>query len=431
MERFLIHDLIKWKKNKNKKPLLLSGARQVGKTWLMKEFGEREYEHHIYINFDKDTRLHELFESTLEPKRIIAAISLIYGGNINPDNTLIIFDEVQEEPRALSSLKYFCEDAPEYSIIAAGSFMGIAIREGTSFPVGKVNRLTLYPLSFREFLCATGKESLCEIIDSGNPDTICSMKGFFKEELRNYYITGGMPEVLKEYIQSKDLTKCREIQEDLLDFYKKDFAKHAEASLVPRLYQVWDSIPSQLAKENRKYIYGQVEKGARAKNFELAIQWLKDCGLIYKVHRVSKPGIPLKTYEEMSAFKIFMHDVGILGAMGGLPVSAVVEGNGLFSEFKGALTEQYVLQQMVSDMGKIPFYFSEENSRGEIDFLIQTENTLLPIEVKAEENLRAKSLRAFTTKYNVSRGARISMSDYRKQDWLTNYPLYGFMGIIK
>lgn len=431
MERFLMDELEAWKhKEKNRKPLLLNGARQVGKTWLMKEFGKRSFQQTVYINFDKDTRMHDLLMRTLEPKVIIAAISAVYATEINPENTLIILDEVQEEPRALAALKYFCEEAPEYAIVAAGSFMGIALRKGTTFPVGKLDRMELYPLSFREFLCATGKKGLYDILEEGNPMAICAMKSFFIEALRNYYAVGGMPEVVQEFLDSMDLLKCRKKQEELLDFYRQDFAKHAEPSMIPRLYQVWDAIPGQLAKENRKFIYGQIEKGSRAKDFEIALQWLKDCGLIHMVHRVKKPGIPLRAYEELSAFKIYSHDIGILGAMGNLSPEAIIGGNRLFTEFKGALTEQYVLQQFVSDMGIEPAYYSADNSRGEIDFLIQMGENIIPIEVKAEENLKAKSLRAFVDKFEVNQGIRISMADFREQEWLKNLPLYAFMKLL-
>ncbi|MBR1771206.1 MAG: ATP-binding protein [Lachnospiraceae bacterium] len=430
MERFLMNDLKAWKQKKNRKPLLLSGARQVGKTWLMKEFGQTSFEQMVYINFDRDARLHDLFARTLDPKMIISAISAVYAVEIVPESTLIIFDEVQEEPRALAALKYFCEEAPEYAIIAAGSFMGIALRKGTTFPVGKLERMELYPLSFREFLHATESKGMSRILEEGDPVAICAMKSFLIGALRNYYAVGGMPEVVQEFIDSTDLLKCRKKQEDLLDFYRQDFAKHAEPALIPRLYQVWDSIPGQLAKENRKFTYGRIEKGARAKDFEIALQWLKDCGLIHMVHRVKKPGLPLKAYEEMSAFKIYVHDVGILGAMGNLPPEVMIDGNRLFTEFKGALTEQYVSQQLVADLGIVPAYYSADNSRGEVDFLIQRGSTVVPIEVKAEENLKAKSLKAFVDKFQVGKGVRISMSDYREQDWLVNIPLYAFTKLI-
>ncbi|MBR6229179.1 MAG: ATP-binding protein [Eubacterium sp.] len=427
MQRFLMEELVKWKDRKDHKPLLLSGARQVGKTWLMKEFGANYFKKTVYINFDKDGRLHDLLERTIDPKSILSAIAALYDIKPDPMDTLIIFDEVQEEPRALASLKYFCEEAPEYAVISAGSFMGIALRKGTTFPVGKVDSMTLYPLSFREFIKACEKEALCDLLESRDISLICSMKDEFVRLLKDYYIVGGMPEVVSDYIEHGDLYSCREKQENLIGFYRQDFMKHASGATIQRLSQVWDSLPSQLAKENKKFIYGVVKKGGRAKEFETAIQWLSDCGLIHKVYRISKPGIPLKGYVEISDFKIYMHDVGLLGAMSELPIESVVNGDRLFSEFKGAMTEQYVLQQMVSEWGITPLYYSAENSRGEIDFVIQKMDEVLPVEVKSAENLRAKSLKAFVEKFGLSRGVRISMSDYREQDWLTNYPLYAFM----
>lgn len=427
MERFLMKELKAWKTREDRKPLVLSGARQVGKTWLMKAFGDAEFSQTIYINFDRDHRYHELFERTLDPAQIVSALSTVHGIPVSPEDTLIIFDEVQEEPRALASLKYFCEDAPEYAIISAGSFMGIALQKGTTFPVGKVEKLTLYPLTWREFLCALGKKGLLDQLESLDPAEICSMRDFYIDILRTYYAVGGMPEIVQDYIDHGDYQSCRRKQELLIDFYRQDFAKHAPAPLISRLNQVWDALPSQLAKENRKFIYGQIEKGARAKEFETAIQWLSDCGLIHKVHRISKPGIPLKAYSEMSAFKIYLCDIGLLGALGGLPMETAALGNRLFMEFKGSLTEQYVLQQFVCDMGKEPFYYSSENSRGEVDFVLQLEREVIPVEVKAEENLRARSLRVFYDKYGTRKAVRISMSDFREQGWMVNFPLYSFM----
>ena len=426
MERFLMEDLYQWKNRADRKPLILRGARQVGKTWLMKEFGRQAFRDVVYINFEREKRLHDFLAESIEPRRILFALQMIAGQTIDPENTLIILDEIQEEPRMLSSLKYFCEEAPEYAVMCAGSQMGVALHKETSFPVGKVTFLDLYPLNFREFLLAAGESSLEVLLEKKDLSLITAAKSRLKDLLKLYYYVGGMPEVVKQYVDNRDLIEVRERQIQLIDFYRQDFSKHAPVSLIPRLYQVWDSVPGQLAKENRKYIYGQVAKGARAKDFELAIKWLSDCGLIHLVHRVKKPGIPLKFYEELSAFKIFLHDVGLLGAMSELPLSAIVESNKLFEEAKGALTEQYVLQQFISDMKKRPYYYSAENSRGKIDFLIQGSTIIWPVEVKAEENLQAKSLRAYVAKYNCTQAVRISMSDYREQDWLVNLPLYGF-----
>ncbi len=430
MYRSLMEDLVKWRGSSKRKPLIIKGARQVGKTWLMKEFGRLYFDNTVYINFDRERRFHDMLENSLNPESLITAFSAVTGERILPDRTLIILDEIQEEPRALAALKYFCEEAPEYTIVSAGSLLGVALHEGTSFPVGKVDFLELYPLNFYEYLMARGRERLVEIIKKKDTSMLTSMKKLLIDELKSYYIVGGMPEAVTEYINEHDLNAVRDVQERLLDYYRQDFSKHAPVTLVPRLNQVWESIPGQLSKENRKYIYGQIAKGARAKDFELAIQWLSDCGLIHLVHRVKKPGIPLKAYQEMNAFKIYFNDVGLLAALGELPLDSYIDENRLFTEFKGALTEQYVLQQLVAVNRIKPFYYSAENSKGEIDFLFQTDNELLPVEVKANENLQAKSLKAFVAKYSVKKAVRISMSDYRKQDWLVNLPLYCFMGLL-
>lgn len=430
MKRFMMEELIRWKNHKTRKPLVLQGARQVGKTWLVKEFGRTEFQNTVYINFDRQKELGPIFEESLDPNRIIQALEIISGEKIVPGDSLIIFDEVQEEPRALASLKYFQEERPEYAIVATGSFMGIALHEGTSFPVGKVEMMTLNPMSFREFLCALGNEAMERILTEKDMVMIQSLKRSFIEQLKSYYIVGGMPEVVLSFIETRDYNRVREKQELLLDYYRMDFSKHANARLVTRLNQIWNIIPAQLSKENRKFIFGQIAKGARAKDFELALQWLSDCGLIHIVHRITKPGIPLKAYEDPHAFKVYMNDIGLFGAIGNLPVSAVLEGNQLFEEFKGALTEQYVLTQLVSELRQPVFYYSSANSRGEIDFVIQNEQRIMPIEVKAEENLQAKSLRAFKLKNPEAEAIRISMADYREQDWMTNLPLYAFMSLL-
>ena len=430
MKRFLMDDLVEWKTRAGRKPLLLRGARQVGKTWLAKEFGRTSFKNTVYINFDRQRDLGNLFEGSIDPRRILLALSAISGENIDSNDTLIIFDEIQEEPRALSALKYFQEEAPEYAIMATGSFMGIALHQGTSFPVGKVDMMTLFPMSYREFLCANGQESLNQTLIQQDLPLIKMLRQAFIESLRTYYAVGGMPEVVLTYLESNDFNKVREKQELLLDYYKLDFSKHADSRLVTRLNQVWNAIPAQLAKENRKFIFGQIAKGSRAKDYELALQWLNDCGLIHIVRRISKPGIPLKAYEESNAFKVFMNDVGLLGAMGNLPISSLVHGNQLFEEFKGALSEQYVLTQIASELKEPVYYYSSDNSRGEIDFLIQHHDHIVPIEVKAEENLRSKSLRAFKQKHPDVDALRISMSDYRRQDWMTNLPLYAFMTLM-
>ena len=424
MERFAMEKLIAWKDSKYRKPMIIRGARQVGKTWLMKEFGKREFEKVAYINFDQNTRMKGIFEGDLNIERLILALSAETGVSISADNTLIIFDEVQEVPRALTSLKYFNENAPEYAIVAAGSLLGVALHKGTSFPVGKVDFLDLYPLNYKEFLLALGEERFVEILDRDDISMITTFKEKYIERLKEYYFIGGMPEVVYDFVRNKDFNKVREIQNNLLNYYQQDFSKHAPNILVPRLNMVWNSIPMQLAKENKKFIYGQLREGARAKDFELAIQWLEDCGLIHKVERISKPGLPLKAYMDLSAFKIYLSDVGLLSAMGELSVQAIVDGNRIFTEFKGALTEQFVLQQLISQLGLHAYYYSAEKSRGEVDFLVQGNSSIIPIEVKAEENLQAKSLKAFVEKYKPKYAVRTSMSDYREETWLINIPLY-------
>lgn len=431
MKRNLMKSLKEWKNSPYRKPLILSGARQVGKTWLMKEFGRTEYTNTVYVNFDQDINAAGLFEGSINPDRIILGLRALSGMEIDPDNTLIIFDEVQEAPRALTSLKYFFEEAPQYSIIAAGSLLGVALHAGTSFPVGKVDRMHLYPLNFQEFLYAMGEDAAAEILQTKDQRMITVLREKLSDLLRQYYYVGGMPEAVNYYKDNKEFTGVRQIQNNLLAYYQQDFSKHAEPRLTERLNLVWSSIPAQLAKENRKFIYGQVRQGARAKDFELAIQWLSDCGLIHVIHRVTKPGYPLKAYEDLNAFKIYLLDVGLLGAMADLSSNTIVEGNRIFTEFKGALAEQYVLQELIAEDHLNPMYYSAENSRMEIDFIVQKGDEVIPIEVKAEENLRAKSLRSYCEKYKPKTAVRFSMSDYREQDWMVNVPLYEINWLIE
>lgn len=373
--------------------------------------------------------MRQVFEGDINIERMILAISAETGVSIDSQDTLLIFDEVQEVPKALTALKYFCEEAPQYAIVAAGSLRGVAMHKGTSFPVGKVDSMDLYPLNFREFLCALGEERFVEILDSSDTDMVTMFKSKYLDRVREYYYVGGMPEVVQCYVDTKDFNEVREIQKNLLNYYQQDFSKHAEATLVPRLNLVWNSIPMQLAKKNKKYVYGQVREGARAKDFELAIQWLMDCGLIHKVQRIKKPDLPLKAYVDLDAFKIYLLDIGLLIAMVDLDARVIIDGNRIFTEFKGALTEQYVLQQLIADLGVEAYYYSTEKSSGEIDFLLQGRSSILPLEVKAEENLRAKSLKAFCEKYHPAYAVRTSMSDYREQEWMTNIPLYNICRI--
>ena len=424
MYRDAIEKLEKWKNRKNRKPLIVRGARQVGKTWLMREFGRKNYEKCAYISMDENERMENVFRDAFDIDRILLALEIEAGFKITPEDTLIIFDEVQEVPRALKALKYFCEQAPQYHIMAAGSLLGIALHEGTSFPVGKVDFLDLYPMTFREFLLACGQERFVQLMEQHD----YAMMGNFRTELidylKYYYYVGGMPEAVQEYVQEKDFRAVREVQNKLLTAYENDLSKHAPAEMVTKIRMLWNSIPTQLAKKNKKFVYGLVREGARAREYEVAITWLMDVGLVYKVERIKKPDFPLRAYQDFSAFKLFVLDVGLLGAMSRLNAKVILEGDRMFEEFKGALTEQYVLQQLIVHEENDIFYWSAEKGTGELDFLIQMDDKIVPIEVKAEENLQAKSLRSFVQKYDMKYAVRTSMSDYREQDWMVNYPLY-------
>lgn len=423
MERNLFIKLEQWKNKKKRKPLIIQGARQVGKTWIMKEFGARYYKDTIYINFDNNEIMKKVFEIDFDIARIISSIKIEYGKSFAPEDTLIIFDEIQEAPKALASLKYFYENAPQYAIMAAGSLLGVALHQGTSFPVGKVDFMHLYPLNFYEFICAMGDSQLAQLLESGDYEMMNAFSTKYTELLKKYYYIGGMPEVVQTFIDTDDFYAVREVQKNLLKYYEEDFSKHAPKEVVPRIMMVWNSIPSQLAKENRKFIYGCMREGARAKDFELAIQWLEDAGLIIRSYRITKPDIPLIAYMEMNSFKMFTLDVGLLGAKADIHAKVLLDGCRIFEEFKGALTEQFVAQQLKASDREL-YYYSTENSSGEIDFVIQQEMLCVPIEVKAEENLRARSLRAFCEKYKPEIAIRSSMSNYREQDWMVNVPLY-------
>ncbi len=424
MRRFAMESLIEWKKKEDRKPLIVMGARQVGKTWLMKKFGEQYYEKTAYISFYNNRRMDAVFEADFDIERIIMNFNIESGVTITPENTLIILDEIQNTPKALESLKYFCEEAPEYHIMAAGSLLGVAIHEGVSYPVGKVELLDLYPLNFREFLCAVGENSLAEVLKTKDYKVIDNFSDKYLFWLKNYYYTGGMPAVVEAFRLHKDYEEVRKLQSDILRQYEGDFGKHIEAKVLPRIRMVWDSIPIQLAKENKKFFFGQIKKGARSSDFEMAIQWLQDCGLIYKVNRVNEPHMPLKAYKVMNAYKLFMIDVGLLGALSELPVESILEGNDIFMEFKGALTEQYVLQQLISDTPYTPYYYGTEKSTFEQDFLIQKAREIVPIEVKAETNIRSQSLRAYCDKFQPKEAVRFSTLNYMEQEWMVNIPLY-------
>ena len=424
MYRVAIEKLYKWKESKHRKPLIIEGARQVGKTWLMKEFASKAYENTVYINFDSNSRMAELFASDLNTDRLIMGLELYAGHKIKAENTLLIFDEVQEVPRALSSLKYFYENAPQYHIICAGSLLGIALHGGTSFPVGKVDFLKLYPLSFKEFLMATGNERFAELLDKRDYEMITSFKQTYIDALKQYYFIGGMPEAVQSFAENKDFNEVREIQKRILAAYEQDFSKHAPYEIVPKIRMIWNSIPSQLAKENKKFIYGLVREGGRAKDYETAIMWLTDCGLVHKISRVNSASIPLKAYEDLKAFKLYVVDVGLLGCMTGLHQRTLLDCNDLFIEFKGALTEQYVCQQLKTIENLNIYYYTNDRGSCEMDFVIDTGEQIIPVEVKAEVNLKAKSLRTYKDKFDPEVSIRTSMADYKKEDWLLNLPLY-------
>lgn len=429
MYRYAIEDLYKWKNSKYRKPLIIEGARQVGKTWLMKEFGQQMYENTVYINFDSNRQMSDLFSADLNIERIMFGLELYAGHKINSENTLLIFDEIQEVPKALSSLKYFYENAPQYHIICAGSLLGIALHNGTSFPVGKVDFLKLYPLSFKEFLRAIAAERFVDLIEQHDYKMITSFKQTYIDALKQYYFVGGMPEAVLHFSENKDFNEVRSIQKRILNAYEQDFSKHAPNEIVPKIRMVWNSIPAQLAKENKKFIYGLVREGARAKDYETAIMWLCDCGLVHKVSRITTPHYPLKAYEDLKAFKLFLLDIGLLSCMAGISQRILLNRNDLFVEFKGALTEQYVMQQLATISDISTYYYTNDRSSAEIDFLIDNGETIIPVEVKAEINLKAKSLKAYYEKYQPEISVRTSMADYRKEAWLVNLPLYAISEI--
>lgn len=429
MRRKILDQLRFWKEKDNRKPLILWGARQVGKTWALRKFGEECFSNVVYISFYNNRRMASVFEPDYDVKRIIEAIEIELHVHIRPGSTLLIFDEIQGAVQVLESLKYFCEDAPEYAVCAAGSLLGVALHEGVSFPVGKVDELHLYPMSFQEFLWAVKEEKIADyLIDYRSPQ-INAFRDLYIQYLKQYFVTGGMPEVVEHFRNNRDYQEVRRLQNSILEQYEGDFGKHVSPQELPRIRMVWASLPLQLAKENKKFFFGQVKKGARSGDFELALQWLTDAGLIYKVSRVEKPAMPLKAYVNMNAFKVYMLDVGLLGALSELDYESILSGNQIFTEFKGALTEQYVLQQMIAETNYKMYYFTTEKSTYEVDFLFQKGKEILPMEVKAEENLRAKSLKAYCEKYHPETAIRTSMSGYRQQDWLVNVPLWAIQGI--
>ena len=430
MKREIYDRLLKWKNDFGRKPLIIYGARQVGKTYVVREFGNKEFEDMIVLNCDKDERIAGIFESGFRTERILSDLEIITGRKIVPGKTLIFLDEMQEVPRAISALKYFCEDAPQYHIVAAGSLLGLAIHEGASFPVGKVDEMTLYPLSFPEFIMERLGEDAYKRLKSSPLEELAGLSQTFTEALKEYYFTGGMPEIVQAFFDGHPPQAVRDMQKRILADYVLDISKHAKPEILGRIHQVWNSIPQQLAKCNKKFIYGDIQKGARAKDFEPALEWLIDAGLVYKVSRVRKAGIPLKFYEDFSAFKLFLIDHGLMGAMTDAPISEILIGSKVFEEYKGTFTEQYVLEQLKCYVRGDIFFFNSESTKLELDFLIQDDSVLVPVEVKAEENLRSKSLSQFYKDNENTRPVRLSMSPYRKQDWMTNIPLYAACRVV-
>ena len=431
MYRTAIELLHKWKNSNDKKPLIIRGARQVGKTWLMKEFASKAYKESVYISFDNNVQMTELFHADFNIERIITGLEIYAGHKIDPSETVLIFDEIQEVPKALTSLKYFYEAAPQYSILCAGSLLGIALHHGTSFPVGKVEFMDLYPLTFSEFILAMGKGQFAKLIADGNYSMIRTFKNDYIDLLKQYYYVGGMPEVVSRFSESIDFNEARKIQERILNAYEQDFSKHVPHEIVPRVRMLWNSVPSQLAKENKKFIYGLIKEGSRAKDYETALLWLEDCGLVHRVNRTGSPSLPLKAYEDLKAFKLFLLDIGLLSCMVRLRQDVLLDGNALFREFKGALTEQYVLQQIKTLDNVTAYYWTNDRNSAEIDFLIDTGAEVIPIEVKAEINLQAKSLKTFREKFDPALSVRTSMADFHKGDGLIDLPLYAIGNIDK
>ena len=430
MYRNIIEKLKAWKNSQNRKPLVLAGARQVGKTYMLKKFGEEEFAHVAYINCDDNELVKDLFMQDYDVQRILLAVGAITQQTIEAGKTLIIFDEIQESPRGLSSLKYFYENAPQYHVAVAGSLLGITMHRGESFPVGKVDVLNIYPMTFDEFLLAKGKSNMVDILLKKDWDTMKLLRNEYVKNLREYYFVGGMPEAVKEFVETNDAVKVRNIQKNILYAYQKDMSKHVPAMEANRINMVWHSMPSQLVKENKKFIYGVAKPGARAKDFETAIQWLMDAGLVYKVERITQPKMSLKFYADISSFKLFLLDGGLLGAMSETPPENLLVANNGMEEAKGAFTENYVMGQLASILDTSVFYYSND-AKLEIDFVIQHNNQIVPIEAKAEENLRSKSLSTFVNAHPGLHGLRFSMSDYREQEWMTNVPLYAISTYFK
>lgn len=424
MKRLALQTLVNWKSKENRKPMIINGARQVGKTWLMEEFGKNYYKEILNINFERNSRIRTLFETDLDPNRLLLGLELEHGHKIDADNTLIIFDEIQAMPQAITSLKYFYEEMPQYHIIAAGSLLGVTLHSGISYPVGKVDSMELYPLNFMEFLYALGEEQLANQISENNLDMINVFKNKLLDYLKQYMYVGGMPEVVKNFANNKDFQEVRNIQNQIIKDYHNDFSKHIPKTILPKVLLVWDAIPAQLAKENKKFIYNQVTEKGRAKDFEDAIAWLSDSGLIYKIHRLTKPYLPITGYIEENIFKLFLLDVGLLSAMSRLDRRILLEGDALFTEFKGAIAEQYVMQELKSIKDVELSYWGNDTGNAEVDFVLQCDSQVIPVEVKSGTNLKAKSLKTYMDKYEPKYAVRTSLADYKQTDNLYDIPLY-------
>lgn len=430
MERKAEHQLLQWKDSRNRKPLLIYGARQVGKTWLMKKLGEKVFENTLYVNFEKEILLRGIFEQDYEPKRIIKLLETYFNQSVTPGKTLVILDEIQEAKGGLTSLKYFKEEMQELHLIGAGSLLGIALEKETSFPVGQVSFLNLYPMDFSEFLIALGHKNMVRAIEEQDWLLLKHLRNTLMTLLKQYFFVGGMPEAVLAFSETENYQEVKEIQLAILQAYEQDFSKHAPTEIIPRIRMVWNSVVSQLAKENKKFIYGILKEGARAKEFEQAIHWLENYGLIYRVYRSKKAHFPLAAYADLQAFKVYTLDVGLLSALGNLSSQTLIENERMFTEFKGALTEQFVLQEFKSMGLRQLFYWANDSGSAEVDFMLEKENKLFPIEVKSGENLQSKSLKTFAQKYPETHCFRASLSDYRKEAWMTNIPIYGVTQIL-
>ncbi|MBO4814823.1 MAG: ATP-binding protein [Muribaculaceae bacterium] len=425
MKRLIYNDLLSWKNRADRKPLILLGARQVGKTYILKEFGTNEFSHMVYVNCHKNEFAKSLFRD-FSVERIILELERFYEVKIVPGESIVIFDEIQEVQDGLAALKYFCEDMPSLHVAVAGSLLGISLKEDESYPVGKVNTMRMYPMTFTEYLLACGRSQLVDMLNSLDWQSINVFAEVLTDYLRQYYFVGGMPEAVLSYINTGDTSRVREVQNEILDAYMRDISKHSKLK-AERIRQLWNSIPAQLARENKKFIFGAIKKSARSAEYEDAIQWLVDAGLIYKVERVSAPSMPLKFYCDYSAFKLFLIDCGLLASMSEASPKDLLLGSNAFVEFKGAFTENYVLQQIKATADTLPFYYSKDNSTMEVDFLCQLQGRIIPIEVKAEVNVKSKSLNNFV---NIDfadkhfKALRISMKPYIDQGWMENIPLY-------